>query len=91
MCVKLLTKHHLEFVIVGNHISQLIVAFYLLQVVNNWEGLKSVFKFIDRNGCATITVNEMKVSKLLCCKPRVTVTSIFVYKAITCVIIISCG
>ncbi|KAK3602964.1 hypothetical protein CHS0354_016772 [Potamilus streckersoni] len=29
-------------------------------VVNNWEGLKSVFKYIDRNGHATITIEEMK-------------------------------
>ncbi|XP_060080227.1 uncharacterized protein LOC132559610 [Ylistrum balloti] len=28
-------------------------------VINNWEGLKSVFKFIDRNGFATITMKEM--------------------------------
>ncbi|XP_021340302.1 EF-hand calcium-binding domain-containing protein 6-like isoform X3 [Mizuhopecten yessoensis] len=28
-------------------------------VINNWEGLKSVFKFIDRNGFANITMKEM--------------------------------
>ena len=33
----------------------------LSQVVDNWDGLKSVFKYIDRNGCATITIAEMKV------------------------------
>ncbi|XP_060597062.1 EF-hand calcium-binding domain-containing protein 6-like isoform X4 [Ruditapes philippinarum] len=29
-------------------------------VVNNWEGLKSVFKYIDRNGSASIPMNEMR-------------------------------
>ncbi|XP_033740340.1 EF-hand calcium-binding domain-containing protein 6-like isoform X2 [Pecten maximus] len=28
-------------------------------VISNWDGLKSVFKFIDRNGFATITTKEM--------------------------------
>ena len=38
------------------------LSYVLFQVVNNWEGLKSVFKYIDRNGCASITIPEMKVS-----------------------------
>ncbi|XP_053397507.1 EF-hand calcium-binding domain-containing protein 6-like isoform X4 [Mercenaria mercenaria] len=29
-------------------------------VINNWEGLKSVFKYVDRNGSASIPVNEMR-------------------------------
>ncbi|KAL4232784.1 hypothetical protein ACF0H5_007471 [Mactra antiquata] len=29
-------------------------------VINNWDGLKSVFKYIDRNGCASIPMSEMK-------------------------------
>lgn len=29
-------------------------------VINNWEGLKSVFKYIDRNGSASIPLNEMR-------------------------------
>ncbi|XP_069136667.1 EF-hand calcium-binding domain-containing protein 6-like isoform X9 [Argopecten irradians] len=28
-------------------------------VISNWDGLKSVFKFLDRNGFATITIKEM--------------------------------
>jgi hypothetical protein len=31
------------------------------QIVGNWEGLKTVFKFIDKNGCSTISVSDMKV------------------------------
>lgn len=30
------------------------------QVVGNWEGLKTVFKFIDKNGNATISISDMK-------------------------------
>jgi len=33
----------------------------MLQVINNWEGLKSVFKFIDRSGTSYISQNEIKV------------------------------
>ncbi|KAJ8314913.1 hypothetical protein KUTeg_007063 [Tegillarca granosa] len=33
-------------------------------VINNWNGLKSVFKFVDKGGTATITINEMMVSLL---------------------------
>uniref|UniRef100_K1QIE8 EF-hand calcium-binding domain-containing protein 6 n=1 Tax=Magallana gigas TaxID=29159 RepID=K1QIE8_MAGGI len=29
-------------------------------VVGNWEGLKTVFKFIDKNGNATISISDMK-------------------------------
>ncbi|XP_052243063.1 EF-hand calcium-binding domain-containing protein 6-like isoform X3 [Dreissena polymorpha] len=29
-------------------------------VINNWDGLKSVFKYIDRNGTSFIPINEMK-------------------------------
>ncbi|KAK3096739.1 hypothetical protein FSP39_002809 [Pinctada imbricata] len=29
------------------------------QVISNWEGLKSIFKYLDRNGTATITIGEM--------------------------------
>ncbi|XP_052088417.1 EF-hand calcium-binding domain-containing protein 6-like isoform X16 [Mytilus californianus] len=28
-------------------------------VISNWEGLKSVFKYIDKNGCATVNYNEI--------------------------------
>ena len=38
--------------------------YFFLQVVDNWEGLKSVFKYIDRNGGATITIAEMKVRRV---------------------------
>nr|XP_022293404.1 EF-hand calcium-binding domain-containing protein 6-like isoform X2 [Crassostrea virginica] len=30
------------------------------QVIGNWEGLKTVFKFIDKNGSATISISDMK-------------------------------
>ncbi|KAL5020755.1 hypothetical protein ScPMuIL_002162 [Solemya velum] len=30
------------------------------QVLQNWEGLKSIFKFLDRSGAATISTTEMK-------------------------------
>lgn len=30
----------------------------------NWEGLKTVFKFIDKNGNATISISDMKVRLL---------------------------
>lgn len=31
-------------------------------MIGNWEGLKTVFKFIDKNGSATISISDMKVS-----------------------------
>lgn len=33
-------------------------------MVGNWEGLKTVFKFIDKNGNATISISDMKVRLL---------------------------
>ncbi|XP_061176941.1 EF-hand calcium-binding domain-containing protein 6-like [Saccostrea echinata] len=30
------------------------------QVIGNWEGLKTVFKFIDKNGSSTISISDMK-------------------------------
>ena len=35
-----------------------------LQVINNWEKLKSYFRNFDPAGCATIPANNMKVSTL---------------------------
>lgn len=33
-------------------------------MVGNWEGLKTVFKFIDKNGNTTISISDMKVRLL---------------------------
>ncbi|XP_062588378.1 EF-hand calcium-binding domain-containing protein 6-like isoform X3 [Saccostrea cucullata] len=30
------------------------------KVIGNWEGLKTVFKFIDKNGSSTISISDMK-------------------------------